>query len=188
MPFYPSADRDDGYDITDYYSVDPRLGTLGDFVEFIRTARDRGIRVIVDLVVNHTSREHPWFKASRSDRNSPYRDWYVWRDEPPTDGPTDLVFPDKETSNWEWDQEAKQYYLHRFYKQQPDLNIANTAVRNEIRKIVGFWLELGVSGFRVDAVPFLLETAGIAGRVDLAPMSGCASCGRFSAGARVTRS
>src|SRR5690349_8696717 len=165
MPFYPTPDRDDGYDITDFYGVDPRLGTLGDFVEFIRTARDRGIRVIVDLVVNHTSREHPWFKASRSDPNSPYRDWYVWRDEPPTDGPTDLVFPDKEHSNWEWDQEAKQYYLHRFYKQQPDLNIANVAVRTEIRKIVGFWLELGVSGFRVDAVPFLLETAGIAGRV-----------------------
>jgi trehalose synthase len=169
MPFYPSPNRDDGYDITDYYSVDPRLGTLGDFVEFIRTARDRGIRVIADLVVNHTSREHPWFKAARADRNSRYRDWYVWRDEPPTDGPTDLVFPDKEHSNWEWDEEAGQYYLHRFYKQQPDLNIANSAMRDEIRKIVGFWLELGLSGFRVDAVPFLLETAGIADRVDMAP-------------------
>jgi len=169
MPFYPSPNLDDGYDITDYYAVDPRLGTLGDFVEFIRTARDRGIRVIADLVVNHTSCDHPWFKAARSDRNSRYRDWYVWQDEPPKDGPDGLVFPDKETSNWQWDEEAGQYYLHRFYKQQPDLNIANPAVRDEIRKMIGFWLELGLSGFRVDAVPFLLETQGIAGRVDLAP-------------------
>ncbi len=169
MPFYPTADRDDGYDITDYYAVDKRLGSLGDFVEFVRTARDRGIRVIADLVVNHTSKEHPWFQAARADRNSPYRDWYVWTDEIPQGGPDGLVFPDEERSNWEWDEKAGQYFLHRFYKHQPDLNIANPAVREEIRRIAGFWLELGLSGFRVDAVPFLLETDGVGPAADFAP-------------------
>jgi trehalose synthase len=169
MPFYPSPNRDDGYDVTDYYGVDPRLGSLGDFVEFVRTARDRGMRVIADLVVNHTSKEHPWFQSARADPKSPWRDWYVWRDEIPHDGPEGLVFPNVEDSNWEWDDKAKQYYLHRFYKHQPDLNIANPRVREEIRKIVGFWLELGLSGFRVDAVPFLLETEGISHSMDIAP-------------------
>jgi trehalose synthase len=169
MPFYPTSNRDDGYDITDYYAIDPRLGTLGDFVEFVRTARDRGIRVVADLVVNHTSREHPWFQQARADRKSRYRDWYVWTDEIPDEGPEGLVFPDKEDSNWEWDEQAKQYYLHRFYKHQPDLNIANPAVREEIRRIVGFWLEIGLSGFRVDAVPFLLETDGISHQMEVAP-------------------
>ncbi|GAA3442444.1 alpha-amylase family protein [Planomonospora venezuelensis] len=157
MPFFPSPDRDDGYDITDFYSVDPRLGTLGDFVEFMRTARDRGIRVIADLVVNHTSDEHPWFKESRSSRDSPKRDWYVWKDEPDPVDPKDLVFPDKEDSFWELDEGTGQYYLHRFYRFQPDLNTGNPEVRDEIARILGFWMELGLSGFRVDAVPFLLE-------------------------------
>lgn len=169
MPFYPSPNRDDGYDIIDYYSVDPLLGNMGEFVEFVRTARDRGIRVIADLVVNHTSKEHPWFTSARSDRNSPYRDWYIWSDGVPEDRPSGLVFPDQENSNWEWEEEAGQYYLHRFYKHQPDLNIANPKVREEIRRIVGFWLELGLSGFRVDAVPFLLETSGIERPMDIAP-------------------
>jgi trehalose synthase len=169
MPFYPSPNRDDGYDITDYYAIDPRLGSLGDFVEFVRTAHDRGIRVIADLVVNHTSKEHPWFQSARSDRESPYRDWYIWRDEVPEGGSDGLVFPDEEESNWEWDEEAGQYYLHRFYRHQPDVNIANPRLRDEVRKIIGFWLELGLSGFRVDAVPFLLETENIAGQVDFAP-------------------
>ncbi|RSM86258.1 trehalose synthase [Kibdelosporangium aridum] len=160
MPFFPTRERDDGYDITDFYNVDSRLGTLGDFVEFVRTARDRGLRVIADLVVNHTSDQHPWFQSARSDRSSPYRDWYVWRDEPPQDGPQGIVFPDKEKSLWDFDEQAGQYYLHRFYKQQPDLNVANPAVRDEIARIMGFWMELGLSGFRVDAVPFLLETSG----------------------------
>ncbi len=160
MPFLPSPDRDDGYDITDFYTVDPRLGTLGDFVEFIRTARDRCIRVIADLVVNHTSAEHPWFKSSRRSKNSPHRDWYVWADEPPKDGPKGVVFPDQEDSLWELDKRTGQYYLHRFYKHQPDLNVANPEVRDEIARVLGFWLELGLSGFRVDAVPFLLETDG----------------------------
>ncbi|GGS72254.1 alpha-amylase [Planobispora rosea] len=160
MPFFPTPDRDDGYDITDFYSVDPRLGTLGDFVEFMRTARDRGIRVIADLVVNHTSDEHPWFKEARSSRDSPKRDWYVWQDEPDPVDPKDLVFPDKEDSVWELDEGTGQYYLHRFYRFQPDLNTANPEVRDEIARILGFWMELGLSGFRVDAVPFLLEGVG----------------------------
>jgi trehalose synthase len=160
MPFYPSPDRDDGYDITDFYGVDPRLGTAGDFVEFMRTARDRGIRVIADLVVNHTSDQHLWFQSARRSRESPFRDWYVWQDEPPPGGDQGIVFPDKEKSIWTYDEVAGQYYLHRFYKHQPDLNVANPAVRDEIARVMGYWLELGLSGFRVDAVPFLLETQG----------------------------
>jgi trehalose synthase len=160
MPFYPTRERDDGYDITDFYGVDPRLGTLGDFTEFVRTARDRGIRVIADLVVNHTSDHHPWFQDARSGRDSAHRDWYVWRDEPPENGPSGVVFPDAENSLWEYDKGSGQYYLHRFYKQQPDLNVAHPAVRDEIARIMGFWTQLGLSGFRVDAVPFLLETDG----------------------------
>ncbi len=158
MPFFPSPDRDDGYDITDFFAVDPRLGTLGDLVEFVRTARDRGIRVIADLVVNHTSDQHPWFQSARSSRESPHRDWYVWADEPPPGADKGIVFPDKEHSLWTYDDEAGQYYLHRFYRYQPDLNVANPAVRGEIARVMGVWLELGLSGFRVDAVPFLLET------------------------------
>ncbi|MBM3605847.1 MAG: trehalose synthase [Alphaproteobacteria bacterium] len=169
MPFYPTPNQDDGYDIVDYYGVDPRLGTMGDFAAFVRTARDRGIRVIADLVVNHTSDQHPWFQAACSDRNSPFRDWYVWRDEIPPHGPEGLVFPDEEDSNWEWHEGTKQYYLHRFYRHQPDLNIGNPRVRDEIRKIVGFWLQIGLSGFRVDAVPFLLETHGLDNAMDLDP-------------------
>jgi len=156
MPFYPTPDRDDGYDVTDFYGVDPRLGTHGDVVEVIRTARDRGIRVIVDLVVNHTSDRHPWFRAARSSVDSPYRDYYVWsKKKPKENGPT--VFPGEEASMWELDEKTGEYFLHSFYRHQPDLNIANPKVRDEIAKTIGFWLQLGVSGFRVDAVPFLLE-------------------------------
>jgi trehalose synthase len=162
MPFYPSPDRDDGYDITDFYGVDPRLGHHGDFVEVVRTARDRGIRVIIDLVVNHTSDKHPWFVAARSSRTSPFRDYYVWRDEPPKKQQA-TVFPGEESSVWELDPRTDQYYLHRFYRHQPDLNITNPRVRDEVAKIMGFWLQLGVSGFRVDAVPFFLETEGVVG-------------------------
>ncbi len=162
MPFYPTPDRDDGYDITDFYGVDSRLGTHGDLVELITLAQDRGIRVIADLVVNHTSDQHPWFQSARASRQSPYRGWYVWRDEPPADAAKGIVFPDQETSLWQYDEEAGQYYLHQFYKHQPDLDIANPEVRDEIIRIVGFWLQLGLSGFRVDAVPFLLDTKGAA--------------------------
>jgi trehalose synthase len=159
MPFYPSPNRDDGYDITDFYSVDPALGTLGDFAELVRTCRDRGIRVIVDFVMNHTSDQHPWFQSARSSRDSPYRDFYVWKDERPPEKPGDLVFPDQETSNWTYDRKAGQYYQHRFYKHQPDLNLANPEVRDELAQVMGFWLQQGLSGFRVDAVPFLIEGA-----------------------------
>ena len=169
MPFMASPSRDDGYDITDHYAVDPRLGTLGDFVAFVRTAKDRGLRILLDLVVNHTSDEHPWFVASRSSRESSYRDWYVWRDEPSDEPATGVVFPDAEDSIWAYDEPTGQYYLHHFYSHQPDLNIANPAVREEIAKICGFWLALGVDGFRVDAVPFLVETGGIPGAEDLDP-------------------
>jgi trehalose synthase len=160
MPFYPTPNKDDGYDVSDYYGVDPRLGNLGDFVEMMRMARDRGIRVIIDLVVNHTSDRHPWFIEARKSKDNPYRDFYVWRDRPPR-GKQELVFPDVEDSVWELDEKTGQYYLHHFYKFQPDLNVTNPKVRDEVAKIMGFWLELGVSGFRVDAVPFLMDPAGV---------------------------
>jgi trehalose synthase len=157
MPFYPSPNRDDGYDITDYFTVEPRLGTLGDFTELVRTCRDRGIRVIADFVMNHTSDQHPWFQAARSSPDSPYRDFYVWRDERPAEKPGDVVFPDQENSNWAYDRQAKQYYLHKFYSHQPDLNLSNPEVRDELAQVMAFWLQQGLSGFRVDAVPFLIE-------------------------------
>jgi trehalose synthase len=169
MPFYPSPNRDDGYDITDFYAVDPRLGSLGDMVALIRTAKDRGMRVIIDLVVNHTSDQHPWFRSSRHSLTSPHRDWYVWRDEPSAEPTAEVVFPDAEDSIWTKDDETGQWYLHHFYSHQPDLNIANPEVREEIAKIAGFWLELGVSGFRVDAVPYLIEMGGVQGDVPLDP-------------------
>ncbi len=161
MPFYPTADRDDGYDVTDYFGVDPRLGSAGDFVELVRTARDRGMRVIVDLVPNHTSDRHPWFRSARSGKSSPFRDFYVWRADPPPDTSSQVAFPDKEDSIWQYDEKTEEWYLHRFYRTQPDLNITNPRVRDEIAKVMGYWLELGVSGFRVDAVPFMLETTGV---------------------------
>jgi trehalose synthase len=169
MPFYPSPDQDDGYDVTDFYGVDPRLGSLGAFVEVVRTARDRGMRVIIDLVVNHTSDRHPWFREARSAAGSRYRDWYVWADEPPDDSGITETFPGDQGGVWTYDRAAKQHYLHRFYQHQPDLNVANPAVREEIARIVGFWLQLGVSGFRVDAVPFLIELAGIEGAPTVDP-------------------
>ncbi len=161
MPFYPTAHQDDGYDITDHYGVDPRLGSHGDLVELVRTARDRGIRVIADLVVNHTSDRHPWFRAALRDPEGPYRDFYVWRSDPPPDTSAQVVFPGEQEGIWERDEASGEYYLHRFYKHQPDLNVANPRVRDEIAKVIGFWLELGLSGFRVDAVPFFIETLGL---------------------------
>jgi len=169
MPFYPTPDRDDGYDITDFLNVDGRLGDLGQFVEVVRTAHDRGLRVIIDLVVNHTSTEHPWFQSARSDPASRHRDWYVWSEDKPDDGEMTETFPGEQGGLWTYDRKAKQYYLHRFYAHQPDLNIANPAVRDEIARIVGFWMQLGVSGFRVDAVPFLIETEGITGAPEVDP-------------------
>jgi trehalose synthase len=169
MPFYPSPNHDDGYDITDYYGVDDRLGSLGDFVALVRTAKDRGMRVIVDLVVNHTSDQHPWFRSARRSRNSRYRDYYVWRDEPQEDPHADTVFPDQEDGIWTHEERTDQWYLHHFYSHQPDVNIANPTVRDEMAKVAGFWLQLGVDGFRMDAVPYLLETEGHPCELDLDP-------------------
>lgn len=155
-PFYPSPQKDNGYDITDYYGVDPRYGHLGDVVEVFRTAKDRGIRVIVDLVVNHTSDQHPWFTEALKGKDNQYRDYYRWRDEPPKNQ-KENAFPDTEEGTWFLDEKSGQYYRHSFYRHQPDLNTANPAVRDEIAKIIGFWFQLGVDGFRVDAVPYLLD-------------------------------
>jgi len=160
MPFQPSPCKDDGYDISDYYGVDPRYGTLGDFVEFAHGCRQRGIRVIIDLVVNHTSDAHPWFREARSDKNSPYRDWYVWADKKPANADKGVVFPGAQKSTWTRDKVAKAWYFHRFYDFQPDLNTSNPRVQAEILKIMGFWIQLGVSGFRMDAVPFVIATKG----------------------------
>lgn len=161
LPFYPSPNRDDGYDICDYHSVDRRLGTLGQFVEVIRTAKDRGLRVIVDLVINHTSDQHPWFRSALESRESRFRDYYVWSDEPRDDLFDMVIFPGEETSNWELHDGTGEYYLHRFYAHQPDLNISNPEVRDAFAEIAGLWLQLGVDGFRVDAVPYLIETEGL---------------------------
>jgi maltose alpha-D-glucosyltransferase/alpha-amylase len=161
MPFYPSPGKDDGYDVADYAAIDPRLGTMADFSEFVVEARERGIHVVVDLVPNHTSIEHPWFQAARSDPKSKYRDYYVWREDDPGDTSDQVVFPGKQKGIWTWDDQAQAWYLHHFFDFQPDLNFANPAVRDEFRKIIGLWLELGVDGFRVDAAPFLINLTGI---------------------------
>jgi maltose alpha-D-glucosyltransferase/alpha-amylase len=160
MPFQPSPGKDDGYDISDYYGVNPVYGTLGDFVEFTHGAKQRGIRVIIDLVVNHTSNQHSWFKAARRDRNSPFRDWYVWSDKRPANADKGMVFPGVQKTTWSYDRVAKAWYFHRFYDFQPDLNTSNPNVQTEILKIMGFWIQLGVSGFRMDAVPFVISTKG----------------------------
>ncbi|WP_207483404.1 alpha-amylase family protein [Arenibaculum pallidiluteum] len=160
LPFHPTPNRDNGYDITDYYGVDPRFGSPGDFVEFMHAAKGQGLRVIIDLVVNHTSVEHPWFRSARSSPDSPFRNWYIWEAEKPENADEGVVFPGVQESTWTYDQEAGAWYFHRFYKHQADLNVANPEVRREIERIMGFWLELGVSGFRIDAVPFLIEHQG----------------------------
>ena len=157
MPFYPTPNKDNGYDVMDYYNVDPRLGTLGDFVEFTRQAYERGIRIIVDLVINHTSDQHPWFQAACKDENSKYRNYYVWSKEKPEDIEEGIVFPGFQKSTWTYNEEAGAYYAHRFYDHQADLNLTNPQVRQEIQKVMGFWLALGVSGFRLDAAQFLIE-------------------------------
>jgi maltose alpha-D-glucosyltransferase / alpha-amylase len=166
-PIHPSPLRDNGYDVTDYYAVDARLGTLGDFAELALQARQRGIRLLLDLVVNHTSDEHPWFRSAREDPASPYRDWYVWSDTEPADRKQGIVFPGEQQETWTWDAVAAQWYFHRFYDFQPDLNWSNPAVRQEIRKVMTFWLQMGAAGFRIDAAPFVLEQ--IAPGVDPGP-------------------
>ncbi|GJD57033.1 alpha-amylase family protein [Methylobacterium dankookense] len=160
MPFQPSPKRDGGYDIADYYGVDPDYGSLGDFVAFTHAAKQRGLRVIIDLVVNHTSDRHPWFQSARKDPDSPFRDWYVWSKEKPANADEGMVFPGVQKTTWTWDGEAGAYYFHRFFDFQPDLNTGNPAVLAEILKIMGFWIQLGVSGFRMDAVPFVIAQKG----------------------------
>jgi maltose alpha-D-glucosyltransferase/alpha-amylase len=162
-PFQPSPNRDDGYDIADYYGVDPRYGTLGDFVEFMHEADSRGIRVVIDLVVNHTSDRHPWFRDALKGKEAAHHDWYVWSKKRPPDWQSGTVFPGVQKATWTFAREVRKYYFHRFYDFEPDLNIDNPEVRDEVRRIIGFWLELGVAGFRVDAVPFVIEKPSVDG-------------------------
>ena len=160
MPIYPSPLKDDGYDIADYYGVDPAYGTLEDLKTLIEAAHARGIRIIMDLVLNHTSDEHPWFQSARSDRNSPYRDYYVWSSTDQKYKDARIIFVDSESSNWTWDEQAGEYYWHRFYSSQPDLNFENPKVQEEMLNVARFWLDLGIDGFRADAVPYLFEREG----------------------------
>lgn len=160
LPFFPSPDRDNGYDISDYFNVDPKFGNFGHFVEFLDSAEERGIRVLIDLVLNHTSIDHPWFQEARKDRNSRYRKYYIWVDKKPENAHEDVIFGEHQNGNWEYDEVARQYYYHTFYKHQADLNIANPEVQKEIRYILHFWLKLGIAGFRMDAVPHMLKEKG----------------------------
>ncbi|GAB3695346.1 alpha-amylase family protein [Spirosoma flavus] len=158
-PFQPTPNLDDGYDIADFYGIDTRFGTTQDFEEFMRQASQRSIRVIMDLVTNHTSNQHPWFKEARQRKNSPYRSWYVWAKERPEKWDKGMVFPGVQKDVWTFDKQAGEYFYHRFYDFQPDLNMQNPAVQREMRKIIRYWLDKGIAGFRVDAVPFLIEIA-----------------------------
>ncbi|MDR6888101.1 MULTISPECIES: maltose alpha-D-glucosyltransferase [Variovorax] len=161
MPFYPSPLRDDGYDISAYEDVNPQYGTLDDFREMLDAAHERGLRVITELVINHTSSDHPWFQAARrAPPGSPERDFYVWSDTDQIYQGTRIIFTDTETSNWAWDPVAKAYYWHRFFSHQPDLNFDNPAVLEAIFKVMRFWLDMGVDGFRLDAIPYLVERDG----------------------------
>ncbi|HEX6914662.1 MAG TPA: alpha-amylase family protein [Chitinophagaceae bacterium] len=157
-PFQPGPNKDNGYDISDFYGVDPRHGSSGDFVAFMHRAKKLGINVIIDLVVNHTSDTHPWFKNACSSREARYRNWYVWSDKKPSDWNQGMVFPGVQESTWTYEKNTRSYYFHRFFPFQPDLNMENPEVRKEVERIMGYWLELGVAGFRVDAVPFILES------------------------------
>jgi maltose alpha-D-glucosyltransferase/alpha-amylase len=163
LPFYPSPLRDGGYDIAQFKDVHPDFGTLDDFRTFVEQAHERGMRVIADLVMNHTSSEHPWFQESRSSRDSPKRDWYVWGDDPGRYSEARIIFVDAESSNWTWDPVAGQYYWHRFFHHQPDLNYDNPEVQDAMLDVLRFWLDLGLDGFRLDAVPYLYERNGTNG-------------------------
>jgi maltose alpha-D-glucosyltransferase/alpha-amylase len=159
-PIYDSPLRDAGYDISDYRKIDPDIGTVEDFTNLTRAAHARGIRIIADLVINHTSDRHPWFQEARRDRHSPRRDYYVWSDTDKKYQGARVIFTDTEHSNWTWDPVAGQYFWHRFFSHQPDLNYDNPAVRREILDVCAFWLDHGIDGFRVDAVPYLIEREG----------------------------
>jgi maltose alpha-D-glucosyltransferase / alpha-amylase len=160
LPFFPSPLRDDGYDIANYRAIHPNYGTLEDFKAFLSAAHARGIRVIIEMVLNHTSDQHPWFQESRSSRDNPKRDWYVWSDTDDRYRGVRIIFLDTELSNWAWDPVSKSYYWHRFFSHQPDLNYDNPAVFEEMWDVMKFWLEMGVDGFRLDAVPYLIERDG----------------------------
>ncbi|WP_165215487.1 maltose alpha-D-glucosyltransferase [Schaalia sp. ZJ1691] len=162
-PFYPSPGKDDGYDVADYMSVNPAYGTLEDFTRFVREAHVRGIRVLVDMVLNHTSDQHPWFQSSREDPAGPFGDFYVWRDTPTGYPDVRVIFTDTEESNWAWDPVRRQFYWHRFFSHQPDLNYENPAVRRAVIDVVRFWCSTGVDGFRLDAIPYLFEEEGTNG-------------------------
>ena len=156
-PFQPTPNKDNGYDIKDYYGVDPRHGSSGDFVEFMHQAKKRGFKILIDLVVNHTSDQHPWFQDARKGKDAKHHDWYIWSDKRPPNWNEGMVFPGVQKAVWTRDEKCKKYYFHRFYEFQPDLNMDNPEVREEVMRIMGYWLQLGVDGFRVDAVPFILE-------------------------------
>jgi maltose alpha-D-glucosyltransferase/alpha-amylase len=160
LPFFSSPLRDDGYDVSDYCAVHPTYGTLDDFKHFIAEAHKRGLRIIAEMVLNHTSDQHPWFLESRSSRDNPKRDWYVWSDTDERYRDARIIFVDTELSNWAWDPVSKSYYWHRFFSHQPDLNWDNPVVFDEMWKVMKFWLDLGVDGFRLDAVPYLIEREG----------------------------
>ncbi|ACS40660.1 hypothetical protein MexAM1_META1p2908 [Methylorubrum extorquens AM1] len=161
MPFYPSPLRDDGYDIADYRDVNPSYGTMEDFRRFVAAAHERGLRVITELVINHTSDQHPWFQRAReAPAGSPERDFYVWSDTDEKYSDTRIIFLDTEVSNWTWDPVAKQYFWHRFYSHQPDLNFDNPAVLEAVIEVMRYWLDMGVDGLRLDAIPYLIERDG----------------------------
>ena len=159
-PFYTSPLRDGGYDVADYTDVLGEFGTIEDFAKFLGEAHARGLRVIVDFVMNHTSDAHPWFQASRADPEGPYGDYYVWSDSDERYQDARIIFVDTESSNWTFDPVRKQYYWHRFFAHQPDLNFENPRVQEEILNALRFWLDLGIDGFRLDAVPYLFEAEG----------------------------
>ena len=160
MPFFPSPLRDDGYDISDYHSVHASYGTLEDFRKLLNSAHERGIRIIIEMVLNHTSDQHPWFQEARSSQENPRRDWYVWSDSDTRYKGTRIIFLDTEKSNWAWDPVSKSFYWHRFFSHQPDLNWDNPAVREHMWNVMKFWLDMGVDAFRLDAVPYLVEREG----------------------------
>src|SRR5436309_4696195 len=160
LPFYPSPLRDGGYDIADFFSIHPDYGTIDDFRHFVDQAHQRGMRVIADLVMNHTSSDHPWFQASRTDPDGEYGDFYVWGDDDTRWSEARIIFIDTEPSNWTWDPIRGQYYWHRFFSHQPDLNYDNPEVQRNMLDVLRFWLDLGLDGFRLDAVPYLYEREG----------------------------
>src|SRR5688572_5243145 len=160
MPIYPSPLKDDGYDIASFYGIQPNFGLPDDFRMTVDELHRHGIRLICDLVVNHTSDRHPWFIDARRSKESPMRDYYVWSDTDDKYNQTRIIFVDTETSNWTYDEQSQQYYWHRFYSSQPDLNFDNPKVQQEMLNIIQFWMQLGIDGFRVDAVPYLIEREG----------------------------